>query len=97
MLLQRVDDDAVVAGVLEDAFDARAGHLAEPRSMVAPELGDSTIATPATTSDPKTNASSGSRIPGSRYTSILMTWRIHTNPIVCMTIAPMSIIWPMCS
>ena len=31
----------------------------------------------------------------SRYTSILMTWRIQMKPIVCMTIAPISIIWPM--
>ncbi len=29
------------------------------------------------------------------YTSILMTLRIQTYPIVCMTIAPMIIIWPI--
>src|SRR5437667_443695 len=31
---------------------------------------------------------------GHGYTSILMTWRIQRNPIVCMTIAPTSIVCP---
>ena len=31
----------------------------------------------------------------SRYTSILMTRLIQKKPIVCMTIAPITIVWPI--
>ena len=64
------------------------------RSIVAVRSAPAPGRRPATSSETNTKREQRQQ-HAARYTSILMTLRIQKNPIVCMTIAPITIIWPM--
>ena len=76
-------------------MSASPSHLAEAaldRGRAAP--GDSAI---AAAGDQQRDEQEREQRKQQRhsYTSILITWRIQKKPMVCMTTAPISIVWPM--
>jgi len=92
--LERVEHRPAVAGVLGGLLDAATGDFVEPAPDGRREAGRHRHR-------PRGDEQRGEEKRKQRqqhqhgYTSILITWRIHTKPTVCMTIAPINIVWPM--